>query len=245
MLLPNFKSKGSNLTIPSKNREATDNWQLQLLSLKDTSLVLLPEKDENEAVTISKGLKNKKKAFRFMNYIADTKEFSECVEVKVLNEYLEALKDELKLLQQKAKIKWLSKGDQNTSYVHGILKSKKHKGIIKSICDENDTRYNGDKVAEAFVDDFKKFLDDEIKEVIFKIDSNEASDPDGYTSRFLKKAWNSIGKESAFIPGRHIEDNILIAHKLLKGYKRKNGARRYALKIDIQKAYDTVNWDFL
>ncbi|GKB10680.1 RNA-directed DNA polymerase, eukaryota, reverse transcriptase zinc-binding domain protein [Tanacetum coccineum] len=33
--------------------------------------------------------------------------------------------------------------------------------------------------------------------------------------------------------------------QLLKGYNRKNGARRVALKIDIQKAYDTVNWDFL
>nr|GEX50959.1 RNA-directed DNA polymerase, eukaryota, reverse transcriptase zinc-binding domain protein [Tanacetum cinerariifolium] len=32
---------------------------------------------------------------------------------------------------------------------------------------------------------------------------------------------------------------------LLKGYNRKNEARRCAMKIDIQKAYDTTNWDFL
>ncbi|GKE58210.1 RNA-directed DNA polymerase, eukaryota, reverse transcriptase zinc-binding domain protein [Tanacetum coccineum] len=51
--------------------------------------------------------------------------------------------------------------------------------------------------------------------------------------------------QSAFIPSGHIQDNILIAQELLKGYKRKNGARRCALKIDIQKAYDTVSWDFL
>ncbi|GKA26637.1 RNA-directed DNA polymerase, eukaryota, reverse transcriptase zinc-binding domain protein [Tanacetum coccineum] len=51
--------------------------------------------------------------------------------------------------------------------------------------------------------------------------------------------------QSAFIPGRHIHDNILIAQELLKGYKRKNGAKRCALKIDIQKAYDTVSWEFL
>nr|GEY68199.1 RNA-directed DNA polymerase, eukaryota, reverse transcriptase zinc-binding domain protein [Tanacetum cinerariifolium] len=44
--------------------------------------------------------------------------------------------------------------------------------------------------------------------------------------------------QSAFIPGRHIQDNILIAQELLKGYKRKNDAKRCALKIDIQKAYD-------
>ncbi|GJW17457.1 RNA-directed DNA polymerase, eukaryota, reverse transcriptase zinc-binding domain protein [Tanacetum coccineum] len=45
--------------------------------------------------------------------------------------------------------------------------------------------------------------------------------------------------QSAFIPGRHIQDNILIAQELLKGYNRKNGAKRCAMKIDIQKAYDT------
>ena len=31
----------------------------------------------------------------------------------------------------------------------------------------------------------------------------------------------------------------------MRGYNQKNGAKRVALKIDIQKAYDTVNWRFL
>ncbi|GJV32918.1 RNA-directed DNA polymerase, eukaryota, reverse transcriptase zinc-binding domain protein [Tanacetum coccineum] len=51
--------------------------------------------------------------------------------------------------------------------------------------------------------------------------------------------------QSAFIPGRQITNNILLTQELLRGYNWKNGARRVALKIDIQKAYDTVNWDFL
>nr|GEW58267.1 hypothetical protein [Tanacetum cinerariifolium] len=51
--------------------------------------------------------------------------------------------------------------------------------------------------------------------------------------------------QSAFIPERHIQDNILITHELLIGYNRKNGAKRYAMKIDIHKAYDTISWDFL
>ncbi|GJW39228.1 RNA-directed DNA polymerase, eukaryota, reverse transcriptase zinc-binding domain protein [Tanacetum coccineum] len=51
--------------------------------------------------------------------------------------------------------------------------------------------------------------------------------------------------QSAFVPGRLIQDNVLITQELLKGYNRKSGPRRYALKIDIAKAYDTVNWDFL
>ncbi|GJX98150.1 RNA-directed DNA polymerase, eukaryota, reverse transcriptase zinc-binding domain protein [Tanacetum coccineum] len=235
-------------------------------------------------ITIPNGLRKKRKSFRFVNYIPDKEEewkfdregcrvekdpFNcELKEkaVKLLNEYMAVSNDELKIL--------------------------KHKGRIKSICDENGIRFDGDNVDDAFVDHFKKFLgikhvvqplnsvdinfvkvldenkansmisivtDDEIKEAIFDIDSNKASGPDGYTSGFKKKAWSiikSISKiltnriktglqkvvnlnQSAFIPGRHIEDNILIAQGLLKGYKRKNGAKRCALKIDIQKAYDT------
>ncbi|GJQ95931.1 RNA-directed DNA polymerase, eukaryota, reverse transcriptase zinc-binding domain protein [Tanacetum coccineum] len=51
--------------------------------------------------------------------------------------------------------------------------------------------------------------------------------------------------QSAFVPGRLIQDNALITQELLKGYNRKSGPRRCALKIDIAKAYDIVNWDFL
>ncbi|GJZ24399.1 RNA-directed DNA polymerase, eukaryota, reverse transcriptase zinc-binding domain protein [Tanacetum coccineum] len=48
-----------------------------------------------------------------------------------------------------------------------------------------------------------------------------------------------------FIPRRNIQDNILITQELSNRYKRKNGAKRCAMKIDILKAYDTINWDFL
>ncbi|GJU60172.1 RNA-directed DNA polymerase, eukaryota, reverse transcriptase zinc-binding domain protein [Tanacetum coccineum] len=33
--------------------------------------------------------------------------------------------------------------------------------------------------------------------------------------------------------------------ELLRGYNRKNGPKRCAMQIDIQKAYDTVSWNFL
>ncbi|GJZ80932.1 RNA-directed DNA polymerase, eukaryota, reverse transcriptase zinc-binding domain protein [Tanacetum coccineum] len=51
--------------------------------------------------------------------------------------------------------------------------------------------------------------------------------------------------QSAFILGRQITDNILISQELLRGYNWNNGAKRVSFKIDIQKAYDTMNWDFL
>ncbi|KAJ9543676.1 hypothetical protein OSB04_023383 [Centaurea solstitialis] len=55
-----------------------------------------------------------------------------------------------------------------------------------------------------------------------------------------------IGPEqSAFIPGRRISDNILMAHELVAGYQRNSGRPRCAFKIDLRKAYDTVDWRFL
>ncbi|KAJ9542248.1 hypothetical protein OSB04_028754 [Centaurea solstitialis] len=51
--------------------------------------------------------------------------------------------------------------------------------------------------------------------------------------------------QSAFIPGRGITDNILLAHELMEGYGRQHGTPRCAFKIDIQKAYDSVDWWFL
>ncbi|GKC30130.1 RNA-directed DNA polymerase, eukaryota, reverse transcriptase zinc-binding domain protein [Tanacetum coccineum] len=51
--------------------------------------------------------------------------------------------------------------------------------------------------------------------------------------------------QSAFVPRRLIQDNLLITQELLKGYNRKNRPKRRASKLDITKAYDNVNWDFL
>ncbi|KAJ9535818.1 hypothetical protein OSB04_un001029 [Centaurea solstitialis] len=51
--------------------------------------------------------------------------------------------------------------------------------------------------------------------------------------------------QSAFIPGRRITDNILMAHELVAGYQRDVGRPRCAFKIDLRKAYDTVDWTFL
>ncbi|GJZ83065.1 protein LAZ1 [Tanacetum coccineum] len=51
--------------------------------------------------------------------------------------------------------------------------------------------------------------------------------------------------QSAFVPGRRISDNILITQELIHNYHHNRGRPRCAFKVDIQKAYDTVNWRFL
>ncbi|KAJ9544912.1 hypothetical protein OSB04_024619 [Centaurea solstitialis] len=53
------------------------------------------------------------------------------------------------------------------------------------------------------------------------------------------------GSQSAFIPGRRISDNILLAYELVNGYKQTSGPPRCAFKIDIRKAYDSVDWSYI
>ncbi|KAL2235484.1 UNVERIFIED_CONTAM: Retrovirus-related Pol polyprotein from type-1 retrotransposable element R2 [Sesamum indicum] len=51
--------------------------------------------------------------------------------------------------------------------------------------------------------------------------------------------------QAAFVPERSIGDNIMLAQELFMGYNQTRLPPRCALKVDIRKAYDTVDWDFL
>ncbi|CAK8573250.1 unnamed protein product [Lathyrus sativus] len=48
--------------------------------------------------------------------------------------------------------------------------------------------------------------------------------------------------QDAFVPGKNIHDHILIAYELIRGYSATNGATKCMLQMDLQKAYDTVEW---
>ncbi|GJS26786.1 RNA-directed DNA polymerase, eukaryota, reverse transcriptase zinc-binding domain protein [Tanacetum coccineum] len=78
--------------------------------------------------------------------------------ISILEEYTEVSNDELKLLHQKAKIDWLREGDKNTAYFHNILKARKHKNKVESICDDSKTRFWGNEVAIQIVKHFQNFL---------------------------------------------------------------------------------------
>ncbi|XP_057803521.1 uncharacterized protein LOC131018835 [Salvia miltiorrhiza] len=53
--------------------------------------------------------------------------------------------------------------------------------------------------------------------------------------------------QSAFVEGRLIQDNILIAFEAIHSMKKKTRGKHgfFALKIDISKAYDRVDWNYL
>ena len=51
--------------------------------------------------------------------------------------------------------------------------------------------------------------------------------------------------QSGFIEGRQIVQNVSIIQDLVGLYNRKSTPPSCLLKVDIRKAYDSVNWDFL
>jgi len=52
--------------------------------------------------------------------------------------------------------------------------------------------------------------------------------------------------QSAFIAGRSIHDNILLTHEIMHKFKNTKTKHAWsALKLDMEKAYDRLKWDFI
>nr|GEZ79976.1 hypothetical protein [Tanacetum cinerariifolium] len=118
----------------------------------------------------------------------------------------------------------------------------------------------------------REVTDKEVKDAMFGIEDDKAPGPDGFTAKFFKKSWDIVGKDVYEAVKDFFKTNKLLGevnatvitlipkvqhpnkvseyrpitccNELLKGYNRKLGPSRCALKIDIAKAYDTVNWRY-
>jgi hypothetical protein len=51
--------------------------------------------------------------------------------------------------------------------------------------------------------------------------------------------------QNAFLGGRRMADNIFLVQELIWHYERKQASPRCLMKIDLKKAFDSVQWVFL
>lgn len=51
--------------------------------------------------------------------------------------------------------------------------------------------------------------------------------------------------QTAFVRGRVLMENVLLASKLVKDYHKDSISPRCVIKIDISKAFDSVQWEFV
>ena len=51
--------------------------------------------------------------------------------------------------------------------------------------------------------------------------------------------------QAAFVQGRELLYNVLISQDIARGYQRQHISPRCLLKIDLQKAFDSVHWEFI
>ncbi|GKC66611.1 RNA-directed DNA polymerase, eukaryota, reverse transcriptase zinc-binding domain protein [Tanacetum coccineum] len=78
--------------------------------------------------------------------------------IKILEDYNDAVKDEEKLLAQKARIDWLNDGDKNSAFFHKIIKGRRSRNRVHTICDENGMKFEDEDVLKQFIRHFQQFL---------------------------------------------------------------------------------------
>ncbi|XP_074266809.1 uncharacterized protein LOC141590096 [Silene latifolia] len=164
-------------------------------------------------------------------------------------------------LVQKSKVTWVDKGDSNNRYFHSVIKTRQVRSKIMKIEDTKGVLCEDiTQIQNAFLDFYTDLLGTstsvtKVSQHVVQL-GNLCSE-DHHAILFLPSPMMRLNRlaqilphiisdsQGGFIKGRSIVENILICQDVIRCYKRKSVSPRFMLKVDLKKAYDSVNWDFL
>ncbi|XP_074297547.1 uncharacterized protein LOC141628284 [Silene latifolia] len=104
-----------------------------------------------------------------------------------------------------------------------------------------------DKIEDAFLVYYKSLLGSSMPTTPVHIPTVRQGNSAKVLCKRLSKILPDIVSESqgGFVQGRNIVENVLICQDLVRLYNRKAASPRCLIKIDLKKAYDSVEWEFL
>ncbi|GJS84331.1 RNA-directed DNA polymerase, eukaryota, reverse transcriptase zinc-binding domain protein [Tanacetum coccineum] len=148
-------------------------------------------------------------------------------------------------MAQKAKIRWAIEGDENSKFFHGII-NKKHSqlaihgvladGSFPPECNSSFITLIPKSQEAKMVKYFRPIsLIGSMYKIITKVLANRLS-------LVISELVSDV--QSAFVSNRHILDGPFILNELLSWCKHKK-SRALIFKIDFEKAFDSVRWDYL
>ncbi|KAA3486170.1 reverse transcriptase [Gossypium australe] len=191
------------------------------------------------------------------------------LEMEVRDELESVLNHEELLWRQKTRCDWLQFGDRNTNFFHSStmqrrkfnrilalrisdgsgVQNRKHSGKKPSnslrTCKKIEEELNTTLIVlipkKDHPEDFSQFRPISLCSVLYKLVMKVIA------NRFKVVFPNFISPEQAgFIAGRNISDNVIIAQEVIHSMRsRKAGKNWMAIKLDLEKAYDRISWDFI
>ncbi|XP_058775034.1 uncharacterized protein LOC131649281 [Vicia villosa] len=144
------------------------------------------------------------------------------------------------MVTQKSRLTWLNGGDSNSRYFHKVMEERRRYNHIGPIISSSGLLESVSEVKDEVFSHFSsKFVESERSrprlEAVSKLLAGR-----------LKRVLDSIisPNQSAFVPGRQLLDGVLISNEVAD-YAPKEEKSCILFKVDFEKAYDKVNWDFL
>nr|GEV13613.1 hypothetical protein [Tanacetum cinerariifolium] len=160
-------------------------------------------------------------------------------EASLIKQFNNAVKDEYLFLKQRIDVVEDMEGnlfygnvvgEQFVKHFQEVLGRKEvfgRKVMVDPICEPFNLFLN--KLSNLDVKFMVRYVsNEEMKSFLFSIDDDKARGLDEFSFKFFKASWK-------------ISDTIMLTQELMRNYHRNSGPSNVAFKIDINKAYDSVD----